>query len=390
MSIENEKVRVLLLAPEKAVGGITMWAKYLQKYSNPEKVEYHVIDTSKLYDPLGKRLGFRGAVLGLRDAIARFFRVVRAIIMFHPHLIHFTCAPSIGLVIRDVPLMFLLWLLRIRTIAHLHGGNLDRFFGGFILRRLIIRNGLRCCRAIFVITREVERAGRTIFTGDKVTYVPNMIDDDVVSFEGHKHIHTIEEKTSLKLIHVGWQAPEKGSLDLVKAMRHVQTPVSCDLVGETAPDHQESIENRIREYKVGNKIRLVGFKASSDLENIFKQADIFVLPSHFEGFPYVILEAMAYGLPIIASDVGNIREMIGFDGPEPAGLLLKQTHPINAVELAELIDELATDPTLRIRLSQNGRKRVANKYLASKVVPKLEDLFKDLVCSTGGHIRREL
>ncbi len=367
-----------------------MWTRYLRKYSNPQKVKYHVIDTSKLYDPLGKKLGVRGAILGLHDAIKRFVKILILLITFHPHMVYFTCSPSIGLVVRDAPLMFLLHLLGICTIAHLHGGNVERFFGGFALRRFIVQNGLRCCRSIFVITREVEKEGQAIFSNSKIIYVPNMIDDTIVTDITNKHIYSIEQKSPLKLIHVAWQAPAKGSLDLVEAMRYVQTPVSCDLVGNAAPEHQKSIENQIRKYKVGHKIRLVGLKTGSDLENIFKQADIFVFPSRKEGFPFVIIEAMAYGLPIIANDVGNIREITGFDESEPAGLLLKKTRPIDAEELAALIDKLAMDPDLRMKLSQNGRRRFANKYLASKVVPELEDLLKDLVYSTGEHIRKEL
>jgi len=317
--------------------------------------------------------------LGLWDAIKRLVKFLIFLITFHPHIVYLTCSPSIGLVVRDAPLMFLLHLLGICTIAHLHGGNVEKFFGGFVLRRFLVHNSLRCCRSIFVITREVEKEGQAIFPGGKIIYVPNMIDDTLVTDINNKYIYSIGQKSPLKLIHVAWQAPVKGSLDLVEAMRYVQTPVSCDLVGEAAAEHQKSIENQIRKYNVGDKIRLVGFKSGKDLENAFKEADMFVFPSYSEGFPYVILEAMAYGLPIIASDVGNIREMIGFDSPEPAGLLLKHIHPISAEELAALIDKLARDPSLRIRLSQNGRRRVSDKYMASKVVPKLEDLLKEMV-----------
>lgn len=375
----NKRCRVILLAPKKVVGGITTWARYLLKYSNREKVEYHVIDTSKLYDALGKKLGCRGAIMGTRDALVRLFVLLIAIKKFSPHLVYFTCAPSIGLVVRDAAFMFLLRLLRIPTIAHLRGGDVDGFFGGNILRRFIVNSALRSCRAVFVITHEMEKASQAIFVDDKVIYVPNMIDDDIVARQSDRHIYTIQEKAPLKLLHVAWQAPEKGSLDLVEAMRYVQTPISCDLVGQAAPEYRELIEKRIRVYKVSDKIRLVGIKTGSDLEKVFEQADIFLLPSHGEGFPNVILEAMAYGLPIIANDVGNIREMIGVDGTKPAGLLLKQVDPIDAAELAKLIDKLAMNPNLRMKLSRNGRTRVRNKYIASKLVPELENLLEELV-----------
>ena len=89
----------------------------------------------------------------------------------------------------------------------------------------------------------------------------------------------------------------------------------------------------------------------------------------------VILEAMAYGVPIIANEVGNIREMIGFDTDHPAGVLLKQVDPIDPKELAALIDDLANDTEKRRAFSRNGIHRVTREYAASNVVPKIEQIW---------------
>jgi glycosyltransferase involved in cell wall biosynthesis len=93
----------------------------------------------------------------------------------------------------------------------------------------------------------------------------------------------------------------------------------------------------------------------------------------------VILEAMTYGLSIVANEVGNIAEMIAARTDRPAGVLLEQVEPVDPRELAAKIDLLLDDAALRARLSENARCRVREEYLATKIVPELEDLLVALV-----------
>jgi glycosyltransferase involved in cell wall biosynthesis len=382
-TLSSGPIRVILLAPLKAVGGISTWTRQLLDYSDKTKVSYHVIDTSRLYIPLGKKLGCFSAILGVRDLFIRLCKLLHAIRTFKPDMVYFTCSPSIGLVIRDAPLMYLLHVLGIPAIAHLRGGDVAGFLGKRFIRRKISRAGLKTCHAILVITREMEDACKMIFAKHKVIYFPNMITDNIVNSGFVRRIRCMDESGPMKIIHVAWQAPEKGVLELVDAMKYVKTQVCCSLVGEASKECKQLIESRIVSDKVEDKICLAGLKRGAELEDIFKQADIFVFPSHMEGFPNVILEAMSYGLPIIASDVGNIREMIGYDSCEPAGLLLREKNPINPQELAKLIDYLAADSKLREHFSSNGRKRVKDMYLATKVTPRLEELLVKLVSTTS-------
>ena len=377
----SKKIKVLLLAPRKAVGGIASWTRRLLELSLQDRVEYKVIDTSKLYEPLGKELICRGMLLGVRDAILRFFRITYSLWNYRPQLVYITMAPSIGLFIRDVPLMFFLKCLGVGCVCHLRGGNLFGFWGRDFLRRWITIRAFRTCRAILVITREVEKYARDQIDSKIVFYVPNMIEDKYVVGRLPKRIFSVEEKPVLNLIHVGWQAPKKGSLDIVEAIKYLKSDVKCYLVGKASSDNERLIQKRIEELNVGDKIQLIGQKTGTDIQSIYEAADIFLFPTHKEGpegFPNVILEAMAYGLPIIANDVGNIREMIGYDTEYPAGLLLEQIDPVLPMELADKIDRLVKDHSLRQQMSINGRKRVKENYLASKVIPNLESLLVEL------------
>lgn len=374
------KTKIIMLGPTTVVGGITTWLKVLLKYSSHDQIEYNVIDTSKKYQPLGSKLDLSGSIHGLYDALSRFVNMVQMLITKRAKVVYINCSPSIGLVVRDSFYMYLLFLIRIKTIVHLHGGNVDGFFGGNFIRKVMVRLALASCRAIIVITREVEAAGKEIFGEKKIIYMPNMFDDDLFNAHGIKEIYPADGHT-FNLAHVAWQSQEKGSLDLVNAMNYVKSDVLCVLVGVASDENKRKIEERIRSLNVGDRIRLIGQKTGQDIVDIFEKADIFILPTHKEGpegFPMVILEAMAYGIPIIANNVGNIAEMIGANTDNSAGLILTNIDPVNAGEIAELIDRLVNNVVLRKTFSTNGKRRIQYNYLASKVVPELESVLMNL------------
>lgn len=374
----SQSLKIAMLAPVSAVGGIATWAKTFLKYADPRLCTYEIIDTTVHHYELGKKLDLRGAALAVRDAAARLVRLLKTVLTFRPQLVYFTCAPSIGLVVRDSLYLFVLKLLRVPTVAHLHGGDTRGFFGGNFLRRRIVRSALGTCRQIIAITREVEKAAQDIFGNDRVEYLSNMIDDEILQHGNAKSRGIRKESGTIRLLNVGWQSPAKGSLDLIEALRYVSSPVSCTLVGVAADENRRAIETRIRELDLIGCAQMVGEKTGRDLVEAFINADIFILPSHSEGFPMVILEAMAYGLPIIASNVGNIGEMIAAGTDVPCGLLLESHGGDRPQRLAQLIDGLASDPALREEFGRNGRRRIGRLYVATAVVPRIEQLLLKL------------
>jgi len=100
-------------------------------------------------------------------------------------------------------------------------------------------------------------------------------------------------------------------------------------------------------------------------------ADIFVLPSLSEGFPVVIVEAMASGLPIVATNITGLPEIV-HDGEN--GFLVE---PKNPAELAERILLLLQDDELRGRIAQNNKQR-AKDYTWEKVIDRLEEVYEKI------------
>jgi glycosyltransferase involved in cell wall biosynthesis len=120
----------------------------------------------------------------------------------------------------------------------------------------------------------------------------------------------------------------------------------------------------------GVNCRLLGFVA--DVREALNAADIFVLPSRWEGWPLALAEAMAAGLPCVGTDVPGIRDIV-VGGK--TGLLVPSQDP---AALAGAIRDLTTDPALRDTLAAAGRQEILTKYSIQKNVAAHEKLYLEV------------
>lgn len=118
-------------------------------------------------------------------------------------------------------------------------------------------------------------------------------------------------------------------------------------------------------------VRLAGFHA--DIPSVLSAADLFVLPSHSEGMPNAVLEAFAAGLPVVASAVGGLVEVIEH---ERTGLLVPAG---DATALAGAISRLLADGALAYALAQAGAAAVRERFSVERVAREYEDLYEHLV-----------
>lgn len=139
----------------------------------------------------------------------------------------------------------------------------------------------------------------------------------------------------------------KGHLDLVDAVATLADPLRIDCYGD-GPERPR-IEARIRERGLEDVVRLCGRRPGA--ADAYRQAQFAVLASHEEGFPNAVLEAMASGLPVVATTVGGVPELV--DHGE-TGLLVPPHDP---EALGAAIGRLAGDPSLRVRLGRAARER---------------------------------
>ncbi len=184
--------------------------------------------------------------------------------------------------------------------------------------------------------------------------------------------------TANRMMFVGRVIEAKGLTVLFEAMKSL-TPslpnLTLTVVGD-GPDRSR-LESRARSMGLGDRVEFVGAKSQSEVAKLLSSAEIFVLPSFAEGVPVVIMEALGSGVPVVASFVGGIPELIEHD---KTGFLVRPGDP---VRLAEHIEALATDPDLRNRLGRAGRAKVEAEFNSTTEAAKLDRLFEQAQTALG-------
>ena len=188
-------------------------------------------------------------------------------------------------------------------------------------------------------------AARTCRARDTVV-IPTAVDAGAVPQARH-------DGSPPRVITVGRLAAPKDPVTLVRALARVRgSPFTATIVGD-GPD-RAAVEAEIRAAGLEGVVELAGER--HDVPRLLADADVFVLSTRSEGAPLSVLEAMAAGLPVVASAVGGVPEIVA-DGA--TGLLVP---PDDAAALAAALEQLLADAALRRRLGAAGRERVRVRF----------------------------
>ena len=170
------------------------------------------------------------------------------------------------------------------------------------------------------------------------------------------------------LVTVARFTPQKGYEFLLRATSEVVArgqSIQVVLVGD-GPDRPR-MEALARELEISDAVQFLGER--KDVADLLTSADLFVLPSLFEGLPLVILEAMALGLPIVATRIGGTSEALGADYPWLVGAGA-------AGELADLLTTALTDKPMRTRLGERNQHRYATDFTAERMASETAALYR--------------
>jgi len=218
-------------------------------------------------------------------------------------------------------------------------------------------------------------------TDDKVVVIPGGI--DLSKYEiGEK----VRERLRMELnipdssIVIGTIARidrGKGLIELVQAFSKLienNKDIRLVIVGAPTVGEEkffEELKDRVSKLKVQELVLFTGFR--SDIPEILTVFDIFVLASYGEAFGYVLLEASAARLPIIATDSGGVRDIVE-DGE--TGILVQ---PYDVESLYRAMDTLMKDAPLRKKLGLLGRQRIEDKFIEENILEKIEQEYQSLL-----------
>lgn len=266
-------------------------------------------------------------------------------------------------------------LFGVPVIAHLHGSEFERFYAEQPRwRQRLIEAQLRSSARVLVLSHSWEAFVRGIAPAARVQVLPNYV---LLPAEAARPGHAAQDR--VQALFLGLVGTRKGVFDLLPALAealrqeprlHLQLGGNGDVERARAMAHELGIAERVE---------FLGWVSGQRKAELLAAADLYVLPSHNEGLPVSVLEAMACGLPVISTQVGGIPELVreGVDG-----LLVA---PGDRAALVQALVQLARDAALRARMGASARERVAQGYERGRVLPQLEQLYAELA---AGSVRR--
>lgn len=356
-------LRVCLVSPlPPPYGGISHWTRMITDHARdqPSVVLTH-IDTAPRSRAVYETSPVRRVLQGVPQVFSVALAVLREIRRRRPDVIHLNTSGQLALA-RDLVVTALARLHRVPVVYHLRFGRVPDAFARRTVEGHLLAFVARQVHTVIAIDPGTERALSRHVPGARVARIPNCIDLDALP--------TVQDKPQgapLTAVFVGWVVPTKGVTELVTAWSSLDAPDwRLVVAGPGDPTYVAELRSMLAR---SDSVEFVGEVDHDEALRLIASADLFVLPSHTEGFPNVILEAMALGRPTVATDVGAVGSMLA-DG---CGVVV----PARGVEsLGDALSDLLSDPESRRLIGAAARRKAHNLYSLPAVFAQYEHLWK--------------
>ncbi len=365
------KKKVLLCSPYNTfIGGISTWASHIVEYYNSADIDNLQLDVFPLNrnKPVYTMFAIpKRVTLGLKDYIPLIWKFGKIIKSKKYDLIHLVSSASFGL-IKDIVMLKMASKNKVKTVIHFRFGRIPELYKNNNWEKILLDLTIRLADCAIVI--------------DKASY-------DSLIKQGYGHIRLLPNPLGLTvnkiiscspikrekniIVFVGQVLPAKGIFELVEASREIPY-IKLKIIGPVTDKVKKEII-----LIAGANNGWVEITGEKDYESTIKEmlsAGVFVLPSHTEGFPNVILESMACGCPIVASAVGAIPEMLDINGDTPAGICIE---PQNTEQLKIALLKMINDKKLASTYGENAKWRVNQIYSMPVVWEQLVRIWECLI-----------
>lgn len=324
------------------------------------------------------RFDLTNVLYGLFQPLQLFWLMVR----HRPDVVYTNLAQNLAGFLRYASFVLTVALFRKPVVVRVMGDGFKQFYARAnpILRWLILLTLGRIDR--FIVRAEIlKKQFDHLVPPDKLRVVYSGI--DTTMFERPRVRANDEE---IRVLFVGYLTKAKGALDLLKTVPMVSArcpgarfhlmgsklDVERNITYVHNPHSNEAILRQLlARQEIADHVKLLGVQTGQEKINSFVNADIFVLPSYAEAFPTVVLEAMAAGLPIVATPVGALPE--AFD---ERNILF--VEPGNLSQLAAAILALAQDRTRRLEMGTLNRQLVQQHFDLSAYAARVEAVFAEV------------
>ncbi|MCF8214119.1 MAG: glycosyltransferase family 4 protein [Chitinophagaceae bacterium] len=281
------------------------------------------------------------------------------------NILHIHCA-SRGSFFRKSLVVLLGNSLGKKTIMHIHGGLFHRFYQSSYFITFLVQLILRSCDRVICLTNEWSHTFSEELKLGNLSVMLNPVKTFPLSPYRDSY-------NSISLLFLGTITDNKGIFELVEYLQnnpfYLHNKIKLTICGEGESDRLISLINKENN---GGNIIFAGWVHGSQKDEMISDTDIFILPSHYEGLPMAILEAMSAGKPIISTSVGGIPSVVI---PHHNGWLIE---PGKINQLDAVLDEIFNNPGLISRYGMNAFDD-AKQFHVQSIVSKLNTIYNELL-----------
>ena len=369
MNRKEERLRVLFLAPlHPRVGGVAEVSQSLLDSDLQNEFDIQAINLSKNRSERERTFTVNPASFFF--AAYSWLRLVTRLTVFRPNVLYIASSYDWSY-LRNVVLMFTAKLFGAKVVCHFHGRRSGALFSSSSRNaRWLGRFTSKSFNRIIFLSPGLKESFVPIFGAEKAEVVPNFVEP------GHFRLSSGLTAREARAIFVGRLSDDKGIYEFLESMallRRDGRPLRVDILGVAETEEDErSVREFAARFGLAQALIFHGFKTGQEKADLLGQATVFVLPSKLEIFPITVLEAYASGLPVVASRVGALAEIIN-EGEN--GFLVR---PGNAGELAECLRLILDDEPLRRKMAAVNRQTVETQYSKNLSVCKVAEIFRSL------------
>jgi glycosyltransferase involved in cell wall biosynthesis len=251
-------------------------------------------------------------------------------------------------------------------IVHLHGAEFADFYGkeaGPVARRLI-RSTFAHAAVVIALSEEWRGRVLRICPTTKVAVLHNAVPIPDAS------LLRDDSSSTQTLLFLGHLMPHKGIYDLVRAFANLAPSFPAARLVLGGVGQAEELRRLATELNVSERVSCPGWLKGHDKSSALADSTIFILPSYAEGMPMALLEAMSWRLPVIATPVGGVPQVVE---SEVNGLLVE---PGDVEGLTRALARLLEDTGLRQRLGEAARKTVETRFALGQALGQLSEIYR--------------
>lgn len=299
-----------------------------------------------------------------------FIRYAAALSRF-PRVVYFPFSP-VGLnAYRDVLVAGMARCAGARLVLHLHGTNIQRLIARQPGWRQVLRWVFKDA-AVITQSLRLKEDINTVYD-EEPSIIPNTIDDE----SGIMPADVAPRERPCILFFSNLQK-EKGVLTFIAMLADIAQrgiPFDAVIAGSPYVLRVDDVQRIVEQHGLSSRVRVTGPLYGQDKARAFADADVFVLPSENEAFPLVVLEALACGLPVVASTAGAIEDMVS-NGEN--GFTVRSSDP---KLYADAVSTLLVDTQKRTAMAQRSRSLFNERFTRERYTTE----FIRLILSAAGH-----